>query len=276
MKAIVSTVMRQEEAIDRMTSAYIESISVNEDVVPTTRIREHLPRFGLECNDPQQLEDSPRVLGLTVGMELRWKRRSIIPEVPDIVTWWTVFSLRGRILGHFPLCEWFCVACGIINKRASLDTKSWDDYVRDPLSSVCCSRQWVQWSGWSLSWGLVRRQPGAEGVSRSQFSRNRSSVGETRVNAGGRLLAATCKRRPTYKFSGTGRHAERHQRVSPVTGQVATQEDGLYVSNTGYWTPWPRSHECVPRQQARRWLGTFKEPVKERESTLDVTLVTSS
>lgn len=86
MKAIVSTVMKQEEAIDRMTSAYIESISVNEDVVPTTRIREHLPRFGLECNDPQQLEDSPRVLGLTVGMELRWKRRCIIPEVPDIVT----------------------------------------------------------------------------------------------------------------------------------------------------------------------------------------------
>ena len=37
--------------------------------MPTTRIREHLGRFGLGCKDPERLEDGTRVLGLAVTME---------------------------------------------------------------------------------------------------------------------------------------------------------------------------------------------------------------
>lgn len=58
MKAIVSTVMSQEEAIDCATSAYID-----ENVMPPIHIREYLAQFGLECKDPEWLEDSTWVLG---------------------------------------------------------------------------------------------------------------------------------------------------------------------------------------------------------------------
>ena len=46
MKAIVSAMLSQEEA-------YIYDIYVNEDVMPTIHVREHLARFGLECKDSE-------------------------------------------------------------------------------------------------------------------------------------------------------------------------------------------------------------------------------
>ena len=68
MKAIVSAVLLQEEAVGHAASAYINDIYVNEDVILANRVREHLARFGLECKDPERLEDGPRVLGLAVAM----------------------------------------------------------------------------------------------------------------------------------------------------------------------------------------------------------------
>ena len=76
MKAIVSAVLSQEEVMGRTASTYINDIYINEDIVPATRVREHLVQFGLKCKDPEQLEDGARVLGLVVRIEhgeLRWK-----------------------------------------------------------------------------------------------------------------------------------------------------------------------------------------------------------
>ena len=76
MKAIVSAVLSQEEAVERTASAYINDIYVNENVVPVTHVREHLAQFGLKCKDLEQLKDGARVQGLAVGMErgeLQWK-----------------------------------------------------------------------------------------------------------------------------------------------------------------------------------------------------------
>ena len=129
MKAIVSGVLSQEDAVSHAASAYID-IYVNEDVRPTTRIREHLARFRLECKDPERLEDGARVLGLAVMMEhgkLRLKRGSMVPDAPDIVTRRAVFSLCGRLVRHFPVCGWLRVACGELKRRASSITKGWDE-----------------------------------------------------------------------------------------------------------------------------------------------------
>ena len=57
MKAIISAVLLQEEAVSCTASAYIDDIYVNEDVVPATHVREHLAQFGLKCKDPELLED---------------------------------------------------------------------------------------------------------------------------------------------------------------------------------------------------------------------------
>ena len=136
MKAIVSAVLSQEEAVGRSAFAYIDDIYVNEDIVPVTRVREHLAQFGLKCKDPERLKEGARVLGLAVGMErdkLRWKRGSVVPEAPSVVTRRTVFSLCGRLVGHLPVCGWLRVACGILRRRASSVTKGWDDEAKDTV-----------------------------------------------------------------------------------------------------------------------------------------------
>ena len=62
MKAIVSAVLSHEEAVERAASAYINDIYISEDVVPVTRVREHLAQFGSKCKDPERLKDGVQVL----------------------------------------------------------------------------------------------------------------------------------------------------------------------------------------------------------------------
>ena len=76
------------------------------------------------------------MLGLAIVMEhskLWWKRGSMVPDTPDIVTRQAVFSLCGRLVGHFPECGWLRVACRVLKRRASSVTKSWDNEMRDSL-----------------------------------------------------------------------------------------------------------------------------------------------
>ena len=136
MKAIVSIVLLQEEAVGHAASAYIDDIYVNEDVMPATCVREYLARFGLECKDPEWLEAGARVLELAIATEhskLRWMRRSMVPDAADIVLRVAVFSLCRRLVRHFLVCGLLCVACGVLKRRVSSVTKGWDDATRDNL-----------------------------------------------------------------------------------------------------------------------------------------------
>ena len=129
MKAIISAVLSQEEAVGHAASAYIDDIYVNKDVVPVMQ-------FGFKCKDLEQLEDSARLLGLTVGMEhgeLRWMWGNIVPEISMVVTRWTVFSLCGRLVRHIPMCGWLHVAGGVFKRQTSLITKGWDDETKDTI-----------------------------------------------------------------------------------------------------------------------------------------------
>ena len=95
-----------------------------------------LAQFGLICKDPERLEDGARVLGLDVhGKQgsLRWRRRAMLPEVPDALTRRVVFSLCGILIGHLPVCGLFRLATGIMKRRASMVTKGWDDETADTL-----------------------------------------------------------------------------------------------------------------------------------------------
>ena len=47
MKAIISAVLWQEEAVGHTLFAYIDNLYVNNDVMPATRVREHPTKFGL-------------------------------------------------------------------------------------------------------------------------------------------------------------------------------------------------------------------------------------
>ena len=69
MKTIVNAVLSQQETIKEGTSAYLDDIYVNEDVVSSSRVRSKLAGFALICKDPERLEDGARVLGLNVRQE---------------------------------------------------------------------------------------------------------------------------------------------------------------------------------------------------------------
>ena len=90
MRAIIRSVLLQEEAMSSMASAFINKIYVTENVGQTIRIREHLAQFGLECKDLEWLRDEIKVIELAVEMEhseLQWKQGSVVPDATDVIMW---------------------------------------------------------------------------------------------------------------------------------------------------------------------------------------------
>ena len=69
------------------------------------------------------------MLGVYVWEErgrLRWRRDSERPKVPNVLTRHAVFSVFGRLTGHFPACGWLRVAAAFV-------TTGWDDETQDPM-----------------------------------------------------------------------------------------------------------------------------------------------
>ena len=136
-KILPDMVLAQEETVDRTASAYIDNIYINKDVVPATHVREHLAQFGLECKDPERLKEGAQVLGLTVAIEqgdLRWKRGKVVPGILGVVMRRTVFSMCERLVEYLSQYGWLRVVCRILNRRASLVTKGWEDETKDAFS----------------------------------------------------------------------------------------------------------------------------------------------
>ncbi|MEL7302027.1 MAG: DDE-type integrase/transposase/recombinase, partial [Pseudomonadota bacterium] len=136
MKAVLNCVLGQDERVRAGTSAYVDDIFVDEDVVSAEDVVSHLRSYGLESKPPERAKDGVRALGLHVWQHqgtLRWKRGGAsVEESVDGPTRREVFSLCGRLVGHYPVCGWLRVAAGFVKRRASQATEKWDDVVRDP------------------------------------------------------------------------------------------------------------------------------------------------
>uniref|UniRef100_A0A5S6QMY9 RNase H domain-containing protein n=1 Tax=Trichuris muris TaxID=70415 RepID=A0A5S6QMY9_TRIMR len=135
MKTVLAFVLSQEPSVKAGTSAYVDDILVNEDVVGVDRVRQVLERYGLQCKAHERVADGARVLGLAVWGEngvLRWKRCNEIGDVPRKLTRRAVFALCGELVGHFPVCGWLRVAAAFAKRKINAATKSWDD----PVESV--------------------------------------------------------------------------------------------------------------------------------------------
>jgi len=131
MTAIVTKVLSLDEEIQRATNSYIDDIIVNESVVSSERVRDHLLKFGLEAKPSESIAGS-RVLGLRVeahDSKLRWNRGNAIPSCGDRVTKRELFSWAGRMIGHYPVGGWLRVACSYIKRHANQD--SWELPVDD-------------------------------------------------------------------------------------------------------------------------------------------------
>ncbi|KAK4326819.1 hypothetical protein Pmani_002676 [Petrolisthes manimaculis] len=132
MKTVLNSVLSQDLDVKRGTSAYIDDVLVNEDVVTASRVVEHFERYGLVAKAPECVVDGARILGLRVWREhgkLYWGRDGGLGGLPRHMTRRTVFSYCGKLVGNFPVCGWLRVAVAYVKRRANLVTQWWDDLI---------------------------------------------------------------------------------------------------------------------------------------------------
>uniref|UniRef100_A0A5S6QF95 Reverse transcriptase domain-containing protein n=1 Tax=Trichuris muris TaxID=70415 RepID=A0A5S6QF95_TRIMR len=116
MKEVLCSVLGQDPAVREGTSAYIDDILVNEDVVMARRVEQLLARFGLACKPHIRVADERR---------RRWQR------IGPVETRRSVFSYCGKLIGHFPVCGWLRVAEAFIKRKVNDVTASWDQVIKD-------------------------------------------------------------------------------------------------------------------------------------------------
>ena len=117
MQAIVEAALSKDNAVRQATSAYIDDVFINEDIVSATRVKQHLANFGLKSKEPEWLQNGAWVLGLTVWEKdkmLIWERRNEVPSVLQVLTQRSVFSFCGKLVGHFPVVKWLRLAASFI------------------------------------------------------------------------------------------------------------------------------------------------------------------
>ena len=132
MSKILKHVLQSDEKVKAGTSSYIDDIYVAKEKVCGTTVVEHLRRNGLIAKEPESL-DGGAALGLKLTKDnegrLRFQRANTIPEVRDRITKRELFSVCGKLLGHYPIAGWLRPACSYIKRHAEGD--GWNDYVGD-------------------------------------------------------------------------------------------------------------------------------------------------
>ncbi|XP_045111049.1 uncharacterized protein LOC123504528 [Portunus trituberculatus] len=134
MNTVLSSALSQDPDVRRGTSAYIDDVYVNEDIVTARRVAEHLHRYGLTTKAYERVTEGARVLGLRVWGEsgmLLWGRDGKVSGVPTRLTRRTAFSYCGKLTGHFPVCGWLRAAAAYVKRRANAATHTWDDIIVD-------------------------------------------------------------------------------------------------------------------------------------------------
>jgi hypothetical protein len=131
MTSVVNAVLSQDPEVRAGTDSYIDDIIVNEDIVSCERVLEVLTRYGLEAKAPEPLIGA-RVLGLRVSQDkgnVVWRRDNQLEKTRPGMTKREVFSLCGRLVGHYPVVASLRPACSFI-KRSTGDQK-WDEAAPD-------------------------------------------------------------------------------------------------------------------------------------------------
>ncbi|QQP49389.1 Putative LOC101234602 [Caligus rogercresseyi] len=128
MKAIVSHVLSLDPAIQKACDHYYDDIIVNLGVVSSEKVESHLRKYGLKSKDSVPLNES-RVLGLELVQTqngLMWRRPSMGElNISGKITKRDLFSICGKLVGHFPVGGWLRTAVGFM-KRCCTGT-SWED-----------------------------------------------------------------------------------------------------------------------------------------------------
>jgi len=133
MSKILRKVLEQNLKVKAATSHYIDDILVDQRLCSLNEVQAHLIRFGLECKPPDEFCSS-KVLGLQLirdGSEVKWKRGNQLPQAAELndrkLTRRDVFSICGRIVGHYPVAGWSRVQCSLLKRYC--EGSKWNDDV---------------------------------------------------------------------------------------------------------------------------------------------------
>ena len=145
MSKILKEVLAHSTEMKEATSSYIDDIIVNTNVTTTEKLITHLRDYGLETKPAEKLDEAA-VLGLKVhvGHEgiLRFRRANVIPSIENNVTRRELFSICGKLVGHYPVANWLRIACSYMKRQA--EGAKWEDdvgpvvtqYVREVIDRV--------------------------------------------------------------------------------------------------------------------------------------------
>ena len=106
------------------------------------KVRSHLSRFGLITKDPEHVREGTRLQGLHVWRDrdvLQWGRADDVVALPFQLTRRSVFSICGKLLVHFPVCNWLRVAVAYIKRKANEASEAWDDVIKSEAVRVLLS-----------------------------------------------------------------------------------------------------------------------------------------
>ena len=130
MTLILKTVLGKDERVKDGTNSYIDDILVDETVVNASEVVEHLKKFGLKTK-PMETLNGGVALGLRLSCDkvgkLVFSRGNELPDVPNSFSRRELFSMCGKLVGHYPVASWLRVACSYVKRVA--DGKCWDDVV---------------------------------------------------------------------------------------------------------------------------------------------------
>ena len=131
MSKILKSVLSKSDDVKAATSSYIDDIHVDVTKVKAERVIEHLKNFGLEAKPAEKLENGS-ALGLKLSSsdgKLMFSRANEIPDVSDRMTRRELFSVCGKLIGHYPRVGWLRVACSYAKRHAG--GVRWEDDVGD-------------------------------------------------------------------------------------------------------------------------------------------------
>ena len=109
MSAVLHKVLSMDLIIEAATDCYIDNVIVNTDMLSLREVVKPLNKYGLqtksiECND------NACVLGLQLrnvaGASLQWSRgNQLADDIGSTLSRHELFSLCGKIVGHYPVAE---------------------------------------------------------------------------------------------------------------------------------------------------------------------------
>ena len=132
MSMILKLVLSHRPEVKAATSSYIDDIMVDVSKISTRDVVAHLKDYGLETKSPEKLDEGA-VLGLRLNMNqygnLEFSRANEVPlfeELSPKLTRREVFSVCGKLVGHYPVAGWLRVACSFVKRQT--EGSRWDDF----------------------------------------------------------------------------------------------------------------------------------------------------